>query len=47
MAGAGVGTSGGTVSFGVSENNFLGRGIEFSSDISISEEIIKGLNFFE
>ena len=43
MAGAGVGTSGGTISFGVSENNFLGRGIEFSSDISISEETLKGL----
>jgi outer membrane protein insertion porin family len=43
MAGAGVGTSGGTIAFGVSENNFLGRGIEFSSDISISEETLKGL----
>ena len=43
MAGAGVGTSGGSVSFGVSENNFLGRGIEFSSDISLSEESIKGI----
>ena len=28
MAGAGVGTNGGTVAFGVSENNFLGRGIQ-------------------
>ena len=43
MAGAGVGTSGGTVAFGISENNFLGRGIEFSSDISISPESVKGL----
>jgi outer membrane protein insertion porin family len=43
MAGAGVGTSGGTIAFGISENNFLGRGIEFSSDISISEETLKGL----
>ena len=43
MAGAGVGTSGGTIGFGVSENNFLGRGIEFSSDISLSEETLKGL----
>ncbi|MDA9973216.1 outer membrane protein assembly factor BamA [Candidatus Pelagibacter ubique] len=43
MAGAGVGTSGGTVAFGVSENNFLGRGIEFSSDISLSGESLKGL----
>jgi len=43
MAGAGVGTGGGTVAFGVSENNFLGRGIEFSSDISISAESLKGI----
>jgi len=43
MAGAGVGTSGGTVAFGVSENNFLGRGIEFTSDISLSAESLKGI----
>ncbi|MBC8307150.1 MAG: outer membrane protein assembly factor BamA, partial [Pelagibacterales bacterium] len=43
MAGAGVGTGGGTVAFGVSENNFLGRGIAFSSDISVSAESLKGI----
>ena len=43
MAGAGVGTSGGTIAFGISENNFLGRGVEFSSDVSLSEETLKGL----
>ena len=43
MAGAGVGTGGGTVVFGVSENNFLGRGIEFASDVSIGAESLKGL----
>tara|TARA_B100000787_G_scaffold114077_1_gene84997 strand:+ start:191 stop:2443 length:2253 start_codon:yes stop_codon:yes gene_type:complete len=43
MAGAGVGTSGGTVALGLSENNFLGRGIEFSSDVSLSPEALKGL----
>ena len=43
MAGAGIGTSGGTIAFGISENNFLGRGVEFSSDIAISEETLKGL----
>jgi len=43
MAGAGVGTGGGTVAFGVSENNFLGRGIEFTSDISVSSESLKGI----
>ena len=43
MAGAGVGTGGGTFAFGVSENNFLGRGIDFSSDISVSAESLKGI----
>ena len=43
MAGAGVGTGGGTFVFGVTENNFLGRGIEFSSDISVSAESLKGI----
>ena len=43
MAGAGAGTSGGTVAFGVSENNYLGRGIEFAADISVSAESVKGL----
>ena len=43
MAGAGVGTSGATIAFGVSENNFLGRGIEFSSDLSLSGDTLKGL----
>jgi outer membrane protein insertion porin family len=41
-AGAGIGTSGGSVAFGVKENNFLGKGIEFGSDLSISGEAIKG-----
>ena len=43
MAGAGVGTGGGTIAFGVSENNFLGRGIAFTSDISVGKESLKGL----
>jgi outer membrane protein insertion porin family len=43
MAGAGVGTSGGMIAFGVSENNYLGRGIEFTSDVSVSAESLKGL----
>jgi len=42
MAGAGVGTSGGTVSFGVKENNFLGKGIAFGTEISIGKETAKG-----
>ena len=43
MAGAGFGTTGGTVAFGVSENNFLGRGIEISSDLALGADSIKGL----
>ena len=45
VAGAGIGTEGGTIAFGISENNFLGRGIEFSTDISVSQESLKGLIF--
>jgi len=43
MAGAGVGTNGGTVAFGVKENNFLGRGINFGTDLAISQETVKGI----
>ena len=43
MGGAGIGSSGGTIAFGVSENNYLGRGIEFSSDVTVSAESLKGL----
>ena len=42
-AGAGLGTNGGTVAFGISENNFLGKGIQFSTDVSLSPESLKGL----
>ena len=41
-AGAGVGTSGTMLAFAVSENNFLGRGIEFSSNVELTDESIRG-----
>ena len=41
--GAGVGTSGTSTSFGVQENNFLGKAIKLNSNLTISEESIKGL----
>ncbi len=41
-AGAGFGTSGSTIGFSVKENNFLGRGIEFSSSLELSDESIRG-----
>ena len=42
-AGAGIGTSGASTSFGVQENNFLGKGIILDSNLSLSEETVKGL----
>ena len=42
MAGAGVGTDGTSFTFGVKENNYLGRGIALNSELSVSEETIKG-----
>ena len=42
-AGAGVGTSGTTVMVGVKENNYLGSGVSLASNLTVSEESIKGL----
>ncbi len=41
-AGAGVGTSGSSIAFGVKENNYLGSGINLSTNVSLSEESLKG-----
>ena len=41
-AGAGVGTSGGTLAFGITENNWLGEGKALGADITIDEESIAG-----
>jgi outer membrane protein insertion porin family len=41
--GAGVGTSGASTSFGIQENNFLGKGIQLDSNLFLSEEVIRGL----
>ena len=43
MAGAGLGTSGSTVMFGVKENNFLGKGIGLSTNLTLTEDSIKGI----
>ncbi len=40
--GAGVGTSGSTIGGGIKEKNFLGKGINLSTNLEISEESIKG-----
>ena len=42
MAGAGFGTDGSSLSFAVKENNYLGRGIKLVSELTVSEETIKG-----
>jgi outer membrane protein insertion porin family len=41
-AGAGIGTSGGTIAFGVKENNWLGTGKAVSFDMELDEESIAG-----
>ena len=42
-AGAGVGTSGGTLAAGVKENNYLGKGIAVEANGTITAETFKGL----
>ena len=42
-AGAGVGTSGTSTSVGVAENNFLGKGIRLNSNLTLSDESIRGI----
>ncbi len=42
-AGAGVGTSGGSIGFSVTENNYLGKGIKLEASIDISEENVRGI----
>ena len=41
-AGAGIGTSGGSFAFSVSENNWLGKGMKVSTSIDISKESFTG-----
>ncbi len=47
LAGAGYGTNGGTLTFSVKENNFLGRGISLDNSILLTESSIKGKIFVE
>ena len=42
MAGAGGGTEGGTVFFGVKENNYLGKGLSVDANATLSAESFKG-----
>ncbi len=40
--GAGAGTDGATIAFGVKENNFLGKGVGLTAGVTLTEETIKG-----
>ncbi len=42
FAGAGTGTSGATITAGIQEKNYLGKGINLSTNLMISEDEIKG-----
>ena len=42
-AGAGYGTDGSTLAFGIKENNFSGKGIKLEANLALTEETLKGL----
>ena len=42
-AGAGFGTSGGTLAAGIKENNFLGKGLTVQANTTITEQTFKGI----
>ena len=42
-AGAGAGTSGQTISFGIRENNYMGTGVKLDTNVSISDTGIDGI----
>ena len=42
FAGVGTGTDGSNFSFGVKENNYLGRGVKVDTNLNVTEERIKG-----
>ena len=42
FAGAGTGTSGSTLTAGIKEKNYLGKGIKLDSNLSISDDTLKG-----
>ena len=42
FAGIGTGTNGSNLSFGIKENNYLGKGVRLDTNFSLSEERIKG-----
>ncbi len=47
FAGAGTGTSGSSISFGIKENNYLGRGVKVNTKASFSDTSIQGSLTFD
>jgi outer membrane protein insertion porin family len=41
-AGAGTGTSGSVLSFGIKENNYLGKGMKLNTSVSITDDSLEG-----
>ena len=42
FAGAGTGTTGSSISAGIKENNYLGLGIKLDTNLTITDDTIKG-----
>ena len=42
FASAGVGTDGGSIGFGIKENNFLGKGVSLDANFNVSSDAFKG-----
>jgi outer membrane protein insertion porin family len=42
FASAGVGTDGGSIGFGIKENNFLGKGVSLDANFNVSSDTFKG-----
>ena len=45
-AGAGIGTDGGSFAFSVTENNWLGKGVQLSAQAEIREDSVKGALYY-
>ena len=45
-AAAGFGTDGSSISLGIAENNFNGKGINLEGDISISEDLLRVIKLY-
>ena len=46
-AGAGLGSSGSTIGFGIKENNYMGKGIKVNANMQIAANTVRGVLSFE